>query len=162
MLPNKAEVEPASGPLDFAVCARMMAETDPWITLGIGYEQCRKAFEGPNKEIFVLKSDTEPLGFVIMQTEGTFKGYIQTLCVRADQRGAGYGTRLLAFCENHILRYSPNIFICVSTFNTRAIELYTKFGFEPVGELEDFVKVGFSELLMRKSFGAIVDFNAPV
>ena len=163
MLPNNAEVviEPASDPDDFAVCARMMAETDPWITLGAGYDQCLKAFEGPFKEIFVLKKEKELLGFVIMHTQGTFKGYIQTLCISTDHRGAGYGTRLLTFCERHILQYSPNIFICVSSFNKGAIQLYTKFGFELVGELKDFVKVGFNELLMRKTFGAIVDFKPP-
>ena len=39
-------------------------------------------------------------------------------------------------------------------------QLYTKFGFEPVGELKDFVKKGFTELLMRKTVGAIVDYKA--
>jgi [ribosomal protein S18]-alanine N-acetyltransferase len=164
MLPNSAEIliEPASDPDDFAACARMMVETDPWITLDIDYDQCLKAFEGPFKEVFVLKLKAEPLGFVIMQTQGTFKGYIQTLCISRDHRGTGYGTRLLMFCQNQILQYSPNIFICVSSFNKGAIRLYTKFGFELVGELKDFVKLGFNELLMRKTFGAIADFKAPI
>ena len=146
-------------PDDFAACARMMAATDPWITLAMGYAQCLKAFEGSFKEVFVLKKEKEIIGFVILQTQGTFKGYIQTICIHAAHRGLEYGSQILQFCQERILQYSPNIFICVSTFNHGAIQLYTKFGFEPVGELKDFVKKGFTELLMRKTVGAVVDYK---
>ena len=89
--------------------------------LAMGYVQCLKAFEGAFKEVFVVKKEKEIIGFVIMQTQGTFKGYIQTICIDTTHRGLGYGTKILQFCEGRILRYSPNIFICVSTFNHGAI-----------------------------------------
>jgi [ribosomal protein S18]-alanine N-acetyltransferase len=158
-LPEKPNFELTSNPDDFAGCAWMMSGTDPWITLSLGYDDCLKAFDGPFKEIFLLKKSGAIIGFVIMQTQGTFKGYIQTVCVDAAHRGAGYGTRILEFCEDRILQYSPNIFICASSFNHDAIQLYTKFGFEPVGELKDFVKKGFTELLMRKTVGAIAGYK---
>lgn len=148
-----------SVPDDFATCASMMAAADPWLKLGLGYDQCLKAFDGPFKEVFVLKSEAGIMGFVIMQTQGTFKGYIQTICIGAAYRGLGYGTKILEFCEGRISKYSPNIFICVSSFNKDAIRLYTKFGFELVGELKDFVRRGFTELLMRKTVGPIVDYK---
>lgn len=152
MLPNsKPLIEAASNPEDFAVCAQIMCQTDPWVKLGMDYNACLKAFEGPFKEIFLLKRGTEILGFVIMQTQGTFKGYIQTIAIDAAYRGEGYGTQLLQFCQERILAYSPNIFICVSAFNQGAIHLYTKFGFELIGELKDFLKPGFTELLLRKN-----------
>jgi len=144
---------------DFAVCARMMSATDPWIKLGINYEGCLKAFDGSFKEVFLLKKEEEIIGFVIMQTQGTFKGYIQTICIDVAYRGFGFGSQVLQFCEERILRYSPNIFICVSSFNEGAIQLYSKFGFELIGELKDFVKAGFTELLMRKTIGPIADFK---
>ena len=158
-LPDEPVIELTSNPGDFAVCARMMAVTNPWITLGLGYDDCLKAFDGPFKEVFLLKQSGTIIGFVIMQTQGTFKGYIQTLCIDAAHRGAGYGTYILQFCQDRILQYSPNIFICVSSFNHGAIQLYTRFGFELVGELKDFVKKGFTELLMRKTVGAIVGYK---
>jgi len=58
-----------------------------------------------------------------------------------------------------MLKISPNIFICVSSFNKGAIKLYDDFGFKLVGELNDFVKVGFTELLLRKTFGPIAGFK---
>ena len=146
-------------PHDFGICAKMMAESDPWITLGMGYEQCLKAFEGTSKEIYVVDNEGEIAGFVILQTGGTFKGYIQTICVNDPNRGMGIGKKLLQFCEDRIIKISPNIFICVSSFNKGAIKLYEEFGFKLVGELNDFVKEGFTELLLRKTFGPIVGYS---
>ena len=162
MLPHNKQgmIEQTTNTQDFAFCAGIMVKTDPWITLGLGYEQCLKAFDGPFKETFVIKGGNEIIGFVIIQTQGAFKGYIQTLAIDEVYRGAGYGTQLLQFCEGRILQYSPNIFICVSSFNHGAIKLYTKFGFELVGEMKDFVKKGFSELLLWKTAGPMVGYKA--
>jgi ribosomal protein S18 acetylase RimI-like enzyme len=145
---------------DISFCTMMMAQSDPWITLRMNEELCLKAFEGPLKEIWILEMEGVIVGFVILQIGGTFKGYIQTVCVAEAYRGKGLGKRLLQFCEERILKISPNLFICVSSFNKGAIKLYYDFGFKLVGELNDFVKEGFTELLLRKSFGPVVGFNA--
>jgi ribosomal protein S18 acetylase RimI-like enzyme len=142
-----------------ADCAMMMSKSDPWITLGFDYEQCRKAFKGTSKEIWVVEIDKEVAGFVILQIGGTFKGYIQTICIDAVYRGRGIGKKLLQFCQERILKISPNIFICVSSFNDRAIRVYKEFGFKLVGELDNFVKDGFTELLFRKTVGPMMDYK---
>ena len=154
-------IEPTTNPNDFVVCAKIMVSTVPWTVMGMDYVQCLQAFEGPNKEVFILKNETAIIGFVIIQTQGTFKGYIQTIAVDRACRGAGYGTKLLKYCEARILQYSPNIFICVSSFNDDALRLYRKLGFELIGELKDFVKIGFTELLLRKTVGSIVGYKGP-
>ncbi|MGD0754034.1 MAG: N-acetyltransferase [Bacteroidales bacterium] len=145
---------------EIAVCALMMSVTDPWITLGMNYEICLKAFEGGCKEIYVVKTENVIAGFVIIQTCGTFSGYIQTICIDEPYRGRGFGKKLLQFCEERILKFSPNVFICVSSFNKGAIKLYYEFGFKLVGELENFVKAGFTELLLRKTVGPRVGYIA--
>jgi len=134
----------------------MMSISDPWITLEIDYNQCLKAFEGSEKEIYVVEIEKEIAGFVILQVGGTFKGYIQTICIGETYRGRGLGKKLLQFCEDRILKISPNIFICVSSFNKGAIRLYDEFGFKLVGELDNFVKKGFTELLLRKTTGPLL------
>ncbi len=161
LLDNEVTIELTDDAGDFAACARMMAETDPWITLGMDYNYCLKAFGGTFREVFVLKKESVIIGFVVMQTQGTFKGYIQTICIDDVNRGAGYGTKILRFCEERILQYSPNIFICVRSFNNKALQLYNKFGFELIGELKDFIKPGFTELLLRKTVGAIAGYHKP-
>jgi ribosomal-protein-alanine N-acetyltransferase len=147
-------------PQKFAVCAVMMSKTDPWITLGMNYNQCLNAFEGDFKEIYLIENDIAIAGFVIIQTVGTFSGYIQTICIDKAYRGKGFGRNLLKFCEDRILKFSPNVFICVSSFNKGAIKLYDDFGFRLIGELENFVREGFNELLLRKTVGPRVGYPA--
>lgn len=161
MLPNNTTIVLTTDAADFAICAKMMSVTDPWIALGIDYDHCLKSFDGSHREVFLLKKEGEIIGFVIIQPQGTFKGYIQTLAINDAHRGAGLGTLLLQFCQERILQYSPNIFICVSSFNTKAVELYNRFGFELIGELKDFVKTGFTELLLRKTTGPLTDYTKP-
>ncbi|HVM90180.1 MAG TPA: GNAT family N-acetyltransferase [Puia sp.] len=143
------------------ICAKMMSATEPWITYGMGYELCLKAFEGDFREIYVLEIDDKIGGFAILQMQGTFKGYIQTLCINEGLRGRGLGKKMLRFCEERILKVSPNIFICVSEFNKGALKLYEETGFEFVGSLHNFLQPGLTELLLRKTFGPIIGYDSP-
>lgn len=152
-------IERTTKQADFDYCALLMAKSDPWITLEMDFDSCKQAFEGRLKEVYSIKHKAEIAGFVILQVDGTFKGYIQTICISKDFRGKGLGKKLLNFCEERILRISPNIFICVSSFNTKALELYLDFGFEIIGELKHFVKEGFTEILLRKTFGPIMGYS---
>jgi [ribosomal protein S18]-alanine N-acetyltransferase len=157
MIPeDKFIIKQTINPEVISDCAHLMSHSEPWITLGMPYEYCLKAFDGDYREIFIVEFENELAGFVIMQTQGSFKGYIQTICITEAWRGMGVGTWLLKFCEKKILSYSPNIFICVSSFNKGAIRLYEQFGFKMVGKLDNFIKQGFTELLYRKTIGPIV------
>jgi ribosomal protein S18 acetylase RimI-like enzyme len=142
------------------ICALMMSETDPWVTLGMNYDHCLTAFEGACKEIHVVSYGNNIAGFAILQVCGSFSGYIQTICIREDYRGKGFGTKLLKYCEERILKFSPNVFICVSSFNKGAIRLYYEFGFKLIGELDNFIKEGFTELLLRKTAGPRVGYRS--
>ena len=111
------------------------------------------------KERYVaLTEDGRPAGFVIVNMAGAFVGYIQTVCVAADMRGQGVGARLLRFAEERVYRDSPNVFMCVSSFNDRARKLYERVGYQVVGELTDYLVRGHSEILMRKSLGSLDEF----
>ena len=155
---EKLIIRLTADPKNFEDCALMMSKTDPWITLEMNYELCLKAFEGECKEIYIVETENVIAGFVIIQTVGTFSGYIQTICIDKAYRGRGIGKKLLQFCEERILKFSPNVFICVSSFNSGAIKLYYEFGFKLIGEMENFVKEGFTELLLRKTVGPRVGY----
>lgn len=147
---------------DFQICAQWMASSDPWMTLKMDQEQCMQSFGGNFREVYLLQEADQLKGFVIIQPLGSFKGYIQTICVNPSYRGLGYGTALLQFAEQLILSYSPNIFICVSSFNLKAYKLYKNMGFELIGELKDFVKTGYTELLLRKSHGPMMGYTSKI
>ena len=139
-------------------CARMMAGSEPWITLGRGYEECLALLEDPSREVFLAAQGGRVLGFLILNMAGAFVGYVQTICVADGERSRGIGSRLLQHAEERVFRESPNVFLCVSSFNPRARALYERLGYELVGELKDYIVAGHSEYLLRKTIGPIGGF----
>jgi ribosomal protein S18 acetylase RimI-like enzyme len=144
-------------------CARIMATSEPWITLRRGYAASLEILRDPSREVYVAVrvEGSEVVGFVILNMRGAFVGYLQTVAVREDWRGRGLGSRLIAFAERRILRDFPNVFMCVSSFNDRAQALYARLGYEVVGELRDYVVRGHSEWLLRKSVAPLTDWTTP-
>jgi ribosomal protein S18 acetylase RimI-like enzyme len=65
----------------------------------------------------------------------------------------------MAFAERRILAETPNVFICVSSFNDGARRLYERLGYEVVGELKDYIVAGHSEILLRKTIGPLTGFR---
>lgn len=146
-------VEPVRDDAEREACARMMSESDPWVTLGRDFARCLTAVSDPARELYVARSGDAVAGFILLTMKGQFPGYITSVCVAASARGAGLGTQLVAFAEQRIHRESPNVFLCVSSFNPDARKLYERLGFEFVGTLKDFLVEGYDELLYRKSSG---------
>jgi ribosomal-protein-alanine N-acetyltransferase len=140
-------------------CASLMATSEPWLTLGRSYETSLGIIQDPTREVFILRGDEKLAGFLILCMTGAFVGYIQTICIHPDHRGRGLGSRLVAFAEDRILRASPNVFMCVSSFNLDARRLYERLGYRVVGELCDYLVSGHSEILLRKSIGPLATFQ---
>lgn len=137
----------------------MMSSSEPWKTLGRPYEACLARMQDESKERYVaLGEDGRALGFIVINMQGAFVGYIQTVCVAEEMRGRGVGARLVRFAEERIHRDSPNVFICVSSFNEGARRLYERLGYRVVGELTNYLVRGHSEILMRKSIGTLDEF----
>lgn len=131
-----------------------MAATDPWITLGRGYDLCRRTVDLPDREVHLAwLDDTTRAGLVVLHLHGPFAGYIQAIAVAAESRGQGIGSALLDFAEQRVAQVSPNLFLCVSSFNPRAQALYARRGYALVGRMPDFVVEGHDELLLRKTSG---------
>ena len=149
-------VRPLGGPEEAQACARMMANSEPWITLRFEYEFCLQRLAESSREVYVAVVQEAVAGFVILNLGGPFKGYVQTIGVMPQWRGQGVGGKLMAFAEERIFRECPNVFLCVSSFNVEAQNFYTKLGFQWVGELKDYVVKGHSEYLMRKTVGPMM------
>jgi ribosomal-protein-alanine N-acetyltransferase len=155
------EIPPLASPAEAERCAAMMCSTEPWITLKRSYDDSLKILTDPTREVYVAHDGDAIRGFLILNMRGAFVGYIQTVCVAADARGGGVGSQLVAFGEERIFKESPNVFLCVSSFNPRARALYERLGYETIGELRDYLVRGASEILMRKTRGPIAEFRAP-
>lgn len=145
---------------DFRACARIMSATDPWLKLGLDYRTCLKNVGAPQREVYVARAGGRVAGVLVLQMTGTFRGYIQTVCAAPEARGRGVGTALVRFAEKRIFRDSPNVFICVSSFNKGARRLYARLGYKKAGVLKDFIMAGHDELLLRKTTGPLRDFHS--
>ena len=153
------EIRPLADDAEARACATIMATTDPWITLGRTFDRCLEVARDTALERYVAVADDEVVGFVLISMRGSFTGYIKSIAVREDWRGRGLGSALIAFAEERILRDSPNVFICVSSFNPGARRLYERHGFEVIGTLRALVVEGHDELLLRKTRGPWADFG---
>ena len=143
------EISPAA-PHELAWCARVMASTDPWITLGRDYDTCLARVHRPEFAVLVARREGAPLGFVLLHPTGVAGSpYIATIAVAQEARGAGVGAALMAFAEAYYPE-ARHMFLCVSSFNLRARRLYERLGYATVGEFPDYVIAGASEILMHK------------
>lgn len=140
---------------DAEACARMMACSEPWLTLGRTYEASLVVVQDPSRETYIRREGGELAGFLIICMTGAFVGYIQTICIHPDHRGRGLGSRMVEFAEQRILKEVPNVFMCVSSFNHDARRLYERLGYQVVGELTDYIVAGYSEILLRKTIGPL-------
>ena len=132
--------------------ARVMAATDPWITLQFSIEQCRKSCLDPHYNMYIAHQNSMPCGMILLDPRGVAGSpYIKTIAVQEDFRGKGIGSALIAFTESVFQNESRHLFICVSSFNKKARSLYERLGFHQVGEFKDYIVPGKSEILLYKS-----------
>jgi ribosomal protein S18 acetylase RimI-like enzyme len=134
--------------------ARLMAEHEPWKTLRRDYAACVAVLANASKERYIVRAGGARAGVLILDMNGPFPGYIQTIGIAPHARNRGIGTKTLAWAEDRIFRDSPNAFMCVSSFNPDAQRLYQRLGFEKVGVLKSFIVDEHDEWLLRKTRGS--------
>jgi ribosomal protein S18 acetylase RimI-like enzyme len=151
---RKSDVRPLRT-ADRAWAARLMASSEPWITLRRTYATALKSLSNPKKEYHLITHGGERAGFLILDLHGPLGGYIQTIGLAPEMRGRGLGTAALRWAEARIFQQHRNVLLCVSSFNRRAQRLYRRLGYETVGRLRDYVVPGHDEILMRKTLGPL-------
>ena len=146
-------------PKDKSAAASLMAASDPWLALGLGRAHCLRTLAAPFRETYMVKEGGAIAGLVTVTMYGTFKGYIQSLFVAPGFRGRGTGEALMVYAEKKIFARSPNVFLCVSSFNKGAIRFYRRLGYRKAGLIKDFFEKGSDEMLMRKTVGPLRSFS---
>jgi ribosomal protein S18 acetylase RimI-like enzyme len=131
-------------------CARLMSSLDPWKKYGRTYEQCLERVRDPEYLVWIARKGGEPCGFIVIHPRGVAGSpYIASVGVAPEFQGQGIGAELVLAAERHFPQ-ARNIFLCVSDFNPRARALYERLGYRLAAELDDYVRDGITEFLMRK------------
>lgn len=131
--------------------ASVMASSDPWIKLGVSLEQARSAVNDPAYRIYIAHREGRPVGLMVLQDKGVAGSpYLKSIAVVAVERGHGTGEALVRFAEELYRPASRHLFLCVSSFNTKARSFYERLGFRQAGEFKDYIIPGYSEALMHK------------
>jgi ribosomal protein S18 acetylase RimI-like enzyme len=156
---NALVIRPLGDAAEARGCAGFTAASEPWLTLGVTAERMFRGLTDPTREVHVAVVDHQIVGVLSLHLTGLLNGYIQTIATHPDWRGRGLGTRIMRFAEERIFRQSPNVFLCVSGFNHRAQMFYERLGYQRVGEFPDFLVKGYSEILLRKTKGPLLNFT---
>lgn len=133
------------------LAAELLANSEPWITLGITPDQCKKNCHDREFLLFIAYSGNMPSGIILLDPRGVAGSpYIKSIAVFPEFRGLGIGSKLLSFAEDLFRNKARYLFICVSSFNERARKLYEKCGYQAAGELRNYIIEGASEILLNK------------
>lgn len=138
---------------DIPACERIVAQSEPWKTLGLGVDfEALLAHQRLSLEAHVCASGKDVLGFVVFTPYPVFArgGYLRAIAVHPQLRERGIGRKLLSLAEKKTSSFSRNLYLCVSSFNRKAKAFYVKRGYERVGCIPGLVIPRASELIYRK------------
>jgi ribosomal protein S18 acetylase RimI-like enzyme len=130
-------------------CNAITAASEPWKTLN---ERVDFLTYLTLKQAYVCVIGNVAAGFILFTVEPVFArgGYVRAVGVDPAMRRQGIGRKLLVFAESRIARRSPNVYLCVSSFNRRGQAFYKGLGYMRVGKLPGLIVAGASEYIFWK------------
>jgi ribosomal-protein-alanine N-acetyltransferase len=130
-------------------CDAIVDVSEPWKTL---HERINFLQYITLKQAFVCMGEDRPVGFIVFTAEPVFArgGYIRAIGVVPGMRRNGIGTRLLAFAEREISSVSPNVYLCVSSFNRQGQVFYRAQGYIRIGKVPGLIVPQASEYIFWK------------
>lgn len=130
---------------------QLMATSEPWLTLGISYEQITKTCRDPEYLLYIAHLKDLPAGMILLDRRGIAGSpYVKSIAVAEAYRRHGIGEELMKFSEDLFRKEAKHMFLCVSSFNKKAQMFYERQGYTMVGEFKNYVIEGADEILMHK------------
>ncbi len=140
---------------DRAAVIRMLADSEPWKTLGYGTADWERLFTSPlhDREGFVIEAAGAVAGLALLRPRFLLGDYLELLVIAPQTQGKGFGGLLLAHLEQLVFARTKNLFVCVSDFNSGARRFYQRHGYQEIGPIPSLLIQGGAEILMRKTTG---------
>jgi hypothetical protein len=156
----RSVIRPLATDDEARVCAEIMSTTEPWLTFGRSFQQSLEILRDPAREVYVALDAPEgvaPRWGIRDPGHGWRLRRLHPSPSPSAMPGevAAVGTALIAFAERRILRETPNVFICVSSFNPALGVSTNAWGTKSWASLLDYMVRGHSEILLRKTNGPL-------
>ncbi len=134
-------------------CTAILSASEPWKRLGETFD-FNKVLSRDRQigTAHVLIVGKEVAGFVVFSPYPVFArgGYLRAIGVAPLKRRQGFGKVLVRFAEKSTVRFSPNLYLCVSSFNRKAQAFYKNLGYQRIGVIPDLLVRGASEHIYWK------------
>jgi ribosomal protein S18 acetylase RimI-like enzyme len=142
-------------PSDHDAVVRLLAESDPWKTLGYSSADWNRIFcpLPQGRDAYVVEMKGKVAGIAIVREKFLLGDYLELLGIALWARGKGLGGTLLKHIEPIVFGRTKNLFACVSDFNEQARAFYKKHGYQEIGPMPNFLIPGSAEMLLRKTAG---------
>ncbi len=134
-------------------CDEILSMSEPWKRLGERFDFAQFLSQGWKiGTAHVLMVDKEVAGFIVFSPYPVFArgGYLRAIGVAPSKRRQGFGKMLVRFAEKSTVRFSPNLYLCVSSFNRKAQAFYRNLGYQRIGVIPDLLVQGASEHIYWK------------
>lgn len=144
-------------PDDRAAVIALLAASDPWKRLSYPVDFWDRMFAPlpQGRDSLVLATDGQIAGIAVLRPRFLVGDYLELLAISPPLTGQGLGALLLSHLEALVFARANNLFACVSDFNTGARQFYRRHGFQEVGPLPNLLVRGSTEILLRKTTGAL-------
>lgn len=127
---------------------------DPWLTMRYRPEAVEFYLvrDDPALSRYSIMVSENLAGVVSLRHPWLFGPFIELLALFDGFRGKGIGAHIVDWaCLNF---KAANIWVTASALNSGAQRFYGRMGFEPTATLEDLIKPGWSEILLRKKLSS--------
>jgi diamine N-acetyltransferase len=133
-----------------------LAEMDPWLTLGYQSEGLFRYLTRSDAGLarYAVFATGELSGIVCVRHPWLCGANLELFAILPGFQGAGMGAELMDWLTEEARLLGSNLWTTVSSFNTAAQRFYARCGFETVVRIEDLVKPGYDELLLRRRLKA--------
>ncbi len=128
------------------------AAIGPWAHYGFNGSKIAASFTGRSEGVsrFQVECAGELAGAIIVVCPWLAGPYLQMLAILPPYQSHGVGARILAWFEAEARGHFRNLWLCVSGFNGNAQRFYQAHGYHHVATLDDLMRDGDAEFLMRK------------
>ena len=129
------------------------ADIDPWKRYPFQASSLSAYFSKVESDAprFALRAGESLAGVVGLRLNWLRGPYLQFLGVLPAFQSAGLGALTLTWLAAEAKSSGArNVFVCASDFNAGAIAFYERNGFARVGDLDDLVQPGMTEVLLRR------------